>query len=590
MINGRLQVLRDEMKKHGIAACIIPSSDPHQSEYLADHWKNREWITGFDGSAGLAVVTLEEAGLWTDSRYFLQAETQLANSTVELHKIFDRHHPSHLDWLMEKVKPGDKVAADGLLFSLNQMERIQKKLESKQIELETNVDLFKVAWKDRPNYPNAKIFEHEIKYAGETRLEKLTKVREALIDKKVNSHLISTLDDVAWLLNLRGSDIECNPVFLAYVIVEKEKAFLFVDESKLSDPIKAALKAAQIEIKNYEDAKAHLSELKESDSIWINKASTSFKLYQELERADVYFGKNICQHLKSQKNEVELKNFKDSMVNDGIALTKAFCWLEKTVAERGVSEYEFSEKLSACRSEMEGYHGVSFYPIVGYNANGAIIHYRPLENNCATIKNEGILLCDSGGQYLNGTTDITRTITFDAPAANIKNAYTRVLQGHIALASIIFPENVSGNMLDVLARKPLWEDQKNYLHGTGHGVGFFLNVHEGPQGIATVNAGNATTIFKEGMVTSNEPGYYEDGEYGIRIENLIVCQKASKEGFLKFETITLFPIDTRLIDKSLLSKTEITWLNEYHKAVFEKLGPLLDQKHQDWLKDKCQSI
>ena len=589
-INERLAALRAVLQNRGLDAYIIPSGDPHQSEYPAAPWKGREWISGFTGSAGTAVITLDHAGIWTDSRYFLQAESELANNDFELHKMYNQFTPGYTVWLSENLPSGSKVAIDGPLFSLNEKRKFKSILSKRDIELVITDDIIDEVWSDRPIVPLEPVFEHDVQFAGRSRSEKLNDVREVIRKQNATHHLISTLDDIGWLLNLRGYDVEFNPVFVAYCIVGQDSVDLFVDASKLSDDLVSKLGQDNINIHPYASIYNYLSACGADCKMLIDNSSINIKLHESLKNAQRLSGPAICRDLKAIKNATEIEHFRRVMVKDGVALTHAFKWLEDTLQDRTVSEFEFSNKLAECRGQQEHYYGESFAAIIGYKGNGAIIHYRPHPDTSAEIKNEGILLADSGGQYYDGTTDITRTVTFTPPSTEEKNAYTRVLKGHIGLSMAKFPVGTNGAQLDTFARQHLWSDDLNYLHGTGHGVGFFMNVHEPPQGFAPGSSQRATTVHKIGMVSSNEPGYYKEGQYGIRIENLIVVEEAAVDGFLQFETITMFPIDTQLIDKSLMTESEIKWLNNYHTEVLGKLSPYLDEEHKSWLSRKCESI
>ena len=593
MINSRLSTLREVMRKEGIAAYIIPLSDPHQSEYPAEHWKAVPWISGFSGSAGLVIVSLDHAGLWTDSRYFIQAEEELAESEFVLHKLNMNRDPSHLTWLTDNLAEHSTVAVDGSLISMNQWDKYSKTLEAKNINLQLTDDLIGQVWKtDRPLVPLEPVFEHIVAYAGRSRTTKIASIRKEMVELGVSHHLITTLDDIAWTLNLRGSDVACNPVFVSYLLIGATEVKLYIDASKVTEKLSQQLSDDGISIFAYPEIYKEVTLLTDQTTLLIHKSTINVQLHEAINKAcKISYGKLISRHMKALKNEVELDHFRKVMVKDGVALTKAFYWLEKEVEVRKVTEFEFAAKLGACRAEQAHYFGESFSAIVGYESNGAIIHYRPQIAQCKEITNEGILLVDSGGQYLDGTTDITRTIAFSAPTEAQMDAYTRVLKGHIALAKAKFPAGTSGGQLDVLARHSLWEAGMDYGHGTGHGVGFFLNVHEPPQGFAPGIKGRAASIQKIGMITSNEPGYYVDGEYGIRIENLVATIASPvQEGFLEFETITYFPIATNLIEPSLLTRAEVDWLNEYHRIVEDKLAPMLDAEHRAWLVKKCQKI
>ncbi len=590
MIKERLALLRGYMKSNGIDACIIPSSDPHQSEYVATHWESREWISGFTGSSGLVIVTESEAGLWTDSRYFIQAEDQLKDTGIELHKVIKRSEPVHLYWLRDNLAKGSRVAIDGTLFSKSQYDRILKILKENDIEVTVSGDLFLSIWKDRPDLPVAKVFSHDIEYAGISRAEKITEVKAEMESNNAEYMLVSTLDDIAWLLNIRGSDIRLNPVVISYLLIGLDKSYLFINKEKLHSEIAAQLESDNVYIKPYSAISQALSQLDDSSTILLSKNTTSVAMYQKVTGIIKHDKKSIISHLKGIKNPTECDNYRRCMVRDGVALTHAFMWLEAELQQRGVPEYEFADVIANCRSKQAHYHDESFDAIVGYKGNGAIVHYRATEEESSTILNQGALLVDSGGQYLDGTTDITRTISLDEPSEDFKQAYTNVLKGMIALTMSRFPDGTTGAQLDVLARQHLWSSGMNYLHGTGHGVGFFLNVHEGPQGFSTGATAQAQTAIQPGMVTSNEPGYYLEDHYGIRIENLILCVESEYEKFYQFETITYFPIEIRSINYEIMTKAEIGWLNDYHATVLDKLSPHLDENAQKWLVEKCRSI
>ncbi|MBK8489820.1 MAG: aminopeptidase P family protein [Saprospirales bacterium] len=573
----RLERLRQAMQEEGLDAYLIPSNDPHQSEYVAAHWKSRHWISGFSGSAGTVVVTMNHAGLWTDSRYFIQAEQELKESGFVLQKQQIPHAPEHLDWLVSQLGSGSRIGLDGRLFTIGQIRAYERMFSARNIQLLTSVDLVKPIWEDRPAMPVDPVFELDASFAGHTRKEKLQAVREQMEEKGLSHYLLPALDDIAWVFNLRGVDVECNPVFYAYALLEKEAAHLFVAAEKVSSEIQLALQADGVQVHPYHAIEFFLEALPESSTIGYDQYLTQFQFWRSLEHLQCKENVAIIRQLKAIKNPVEVKHLREAMRRDGIALTRLYRWLEAVVRERTVTEVEVAEKLDSLRREQGDYHGESFAAIVGYKANGAIVHYHPEPGLCAEIHNEGILLLDSGGQYTYGTTDITRTTVFGIANPEQKRAFTLVLKGNIALSMAIFPVGTSGVQLDTLARQPLWQFQMNYGHGTGHGVGFFLNVHEPPQGfVASAANSRGTTPLEPGMLTSNEPGYYKTGEYGIRIENLILCVEAGQTEsgrFLKFDTLTLFPIDQHLIDRTLLTPQEIDWLNAYHQEVFETLAP-----------------
>jgi len=591
-IKAHLQQLRQHMAAHGIGAYLIPSSDPHQSEYLSAHWQSRAWLSGFTGSAGILVITADHAGLWTDSRYFIQAARQLEGSSIALHQQQIPHAPEHIAWLRTHLAPGSTIGMDGRLFSLQQARYLEKQLAEQQFLFDYTLDLITPIWENRPPLPAEPIFEHDISYAGLSRTEKLGQVRQLLAEKSANSLLCCTLDDIAWVLNLRGNDVECNPFFLAYLLVLPSEVILYADALKMQPRLRDTLAADGIILRPYAAIENDLENLPASIRILVDPAGTSIQLYACLSLASVTEAPNPIALQKALKNTTEIHHIKQAMRKDGVALLRLFRWLESCL-QRGehCTEYTLSETLRAFRAEQPLYRGESFPAIIGYRANGAIIHYRPEPDHAAAIQPEGILLLDSGGQYLDGTTDITRTIPLGLPDAEQKRHYTLVLKGHIALADARFPEGTVGMQLDTLARLPLWKQGLSYGHGTGHGVGFFLGVHEGPNGFAASAAtSRGNTPFQAGMLTSNEPGFYLEGAYGIRIENLVLCVPAPEDGFLQFETISLFPIDTRLIEPAMLEETERAWLNDYHQKVFEQLAPLLHPDEQAWLRDQCRPI
>ncbi len=581
------------MEQEGIHAYIIPSSDPHQSEYVADYWKCREWISGFTGSAGQIAITLHDAALWTDSRYFLQGAEQLEGTGISLMKQGEPEVPTMEDWLIAKLEARQLVACDGANFSMAGINALEKKLNAAHLELEYKKDLFIGVWNDRPALPTAAVFEHDVKFAGKSRAEKLAEVRAGM--GEADGHLITTLDDIAWLLNIRGYDVESNPVAISYCLVEKEKAYLFIDENKIPEALKTLLQNDGIQIRAYDSVSHFISGLNEAYKILINPSNLNAILYDAIpDGCTIMKGQTISTLLKAIKNPTEVAHIKDAMAKDAVALLKLFRWLEKELEHRKISEVEVAEQLIEYRKLGSDYYGESFPAIVGYKGNGAIVHYRAMPDTCAYLENDGILLLDSGGQYHNGTTDITRTVSLGNVKAKEKEHFTLVLKGHIALATQHFPEGTSGIQLDTLTRQYLWKQDLNFGHGTGHGVGFFLNVHEGPQGIGPNQVGRYLESFHEGMFSSNEPGLYIRDEYGIRIENLILAVESGNNGFgkfLKFDTLTLFPIDLNLVDRKMLTIEERSWLNAYHREVLAKVKPLLsDEDEINWLTEKCRMI
>lgn len=592
-VRERLAGLRREMEAAGIDAYIIPSHDPHQSEYVAAHWEARAWLTGFTGSAGVAVVTAAHAGLWTDSRYFLQAEAELAGSGFSLHRLAVPHMPEYINWLRDNLAAGSVLGFDGQVFSLSQAQHLDRQLESKQIELVYGADLVGEIWGSRPPLPQGEAFELGLEYAGQSRADKLAIIRKGMNGQPF--YLATALDDIAWTLNIRGSDVECNPVCISYLLIGQEKVYWFVQEQKVPPALRQALRQDGVEVRPYRQLESFLEDLPGSPAVLYDPASTSILLYECLAAEQWRKSKNLIAPLKAIKNAVEIANIRKAMRKDGVALLRLYRWLEAELAAgRHPTEYGLAQQLASFRREQGNYLGESFAAIVGYGANGAIVHYKPEEGTCAKIRPEGILLLDSGGQYLEGTTDITRTTALSEPDAEQKRHYTLVLKGNIALSRAKFPLGTAGVQLDILARMHLWQAGLNYGHGTGHGVGYFLNVHEGPQGITPNPIGErGTTPFQAGMLTSNEPGFYQDGAYGIRIENLELCLPAATEnsmGFLCFEPVTLFPIDLKLADLNLLDGEERAWLNDYHRRVFDGLAPLLDEEERQWLAKQCQLV
>ncbi len=587
-INERLAALRAEMKKENIDAYIVPSSDPHNSEYVAEHWKSREWISGFTGSAGVVVVTHNHAGVWTDSRYFLQAEEELSNSEFVLHKVINQFEPLHIKWIYENIEQGKVIGFDGGCLTCNQVDYLKKKCEPKNLSINFSHDLFSRIWNDRPALPKDNVFEHDLSFAGKTVQEKLGNIRKAMLIQKVDHHLITTLDDIAWLFNIRGYDVECNPVCIAYALVGIDHCIIFINENKINDALKVYFEDNGITVQPYQQISSVLESLESQQTLLLDPNQCNFTLAHSI-NAKIKKGQTLSRKFKAIKNDVEIAHFKKAMIKDGVALANTFYWLENQLKTTGVTEFELSEKLDEYRSKEKYFYGPSFPAIVGYQSNGAVIHYRPMQETSKTIKNEGVLLCDSGGQYQDGTTDITRTFCFSEPTEEFCKRYTAVLKGMIELTLARYPKGTNGGQLDVLARKYLWEQNVNYLHGTGHGVGFFLNVHEAPQGFAPGNNQRSQTNHEPGMITSNEPGFYKDGEFGIRIENLILTVDLGN-GFYGHETITLYPIETKMILIEEMETKHINWLNDYHAKVERLLSPHLSKELKIWLKAKCKSI
>ncbi len=587
-IFDKVNDFRTLLNEAGVQAYIFPSSDPHQSEYVAEHWASRAWISGFTGSAGSAVLSLENAGVWTDSRYFLQAEQELKQGPFELHKVYNRQSKNFIDWLLDEMSEGQSVGCDGRLFSRKMLSSYDRRLAEKGIKLLPNLDLVSKAWLDRHALPDSPIFDYDVTYAAESRGSKLKRTRAVMKKWQCKYHLLSTLDDIAWTLNFRGSDVDFNPVAYSYLLVTSTDATLYIDESKVDTLLKQRFQEEGISIRSYTQVWEDLNLLPTESSILIDETTISYSMYRAINSKHKVTKTLPAIKFKAIKNEVEIQHIRNVMEKDGIALLRFYMWLEENI-DKKPSEFLLAQKIAEYRSSQLAYVSESFSAIVGYRGNGAIVHYRPTEDDSAEIGKSGLLLIDSGGQYLDGTTDITRTTCLGDPSDLECEAYTRVLKGHIALDSAIFPEGTLGVQLDTLARIHLWHNKMNFLHGTGHGIGFFLNVHEGPQGFYPGVAARGATSIDEHMVTTNEPGYYEDGKFGIRIENCLLTVSAGK-GFLKFETLTLFPIATDLIKMNLLTKDEVLWLNNYHRLVYQRLAPHLEKHEQEWLRVKCLDI
>jgi Xaa-Pro aminopeptidase len=586
----RLASLRAAMWKAGVSACIIPGTDPHASEYIAECWKEREWISGFNGSAGTAVVTLDKAGLWTDSRYFLQAAGQLEGTSVELMKMGQPETLDIIPWLSAVLKPGERVGVNAQMFSVNGFAATKADLKQADIEL-VSIDLLAEVWIDRPSLPLNPFFIFDTKYAGKSATDKLTGLRAELKKAHADVFVMSALDDIAWLFNLRGNDVDYNPVVIAYALIEKDKATLFVALEKLTDETSTYLQAEGVIVAPYLGIYEALKSIQRDKVVLVDGAKLNQSLYEAIPVACAI--RNTMSpvfKLKSIKNEVEMAGYRRAMVKDGVALTRFFKWLEENVKGGKQTEVTIDKKLYEFRSQQENFMGESFGTIAGYGPHGAIVHYSATPESASTLKPEGIFLLDSGGQYLDGTTDITRTIALGTPTLQQKIDFTLVLKGHIALATAVFPTGTRGSQLDILARKAMWDLGLNYGHGTGHGVGHFLNVHEGPQSIRTEEN---PVVLQPGMFMSNEPGLYRTNQYGIRTENLIhvvPAQQTEFGQFLKFETVTLCPIDQLLIDVDLMSDDEIEWLNNYHKKVYDAISTNLDADEREWLSCKCAKL
>jgi Xaa-Pro aminopeptidase len=594
-IPDRLAALRQIMREEDVDACLIPSADPHLSEYLPERWQGRSWLSGFTGSAGTLIVGKDMAGVWTDSRYWEQAQVELAGSGVELMKLVAGSMQAHVDWMVEHIPAGGVVAVDGAVLSLGSAETLHKAFAEKGIKLRTDIDLIDRIWPGRPALPAAPVYAHEAPYAPVSRVEKLKQVHEAMATQGANWHFISSLDDIAWLLNLRGADVSYNPVFLAHALIGPGQVQLFVGAGKVPAELESVLNQDGIQLVAYSNAHAALAALPADAVLLVDPARVTFGLVEvvpsSVKRIEAI---NPSTLFKSRKTAAEAQHVREAMEQDGAALCEFFAKFEAALeAGERVTELSVDEWLSAARARRPNFVSLSFSTIAGYNAGGALPHYHATEEAHSLIEGDGLLLIDSGGQYLGGTTDITRVVPIGTPNAEQKRDYTRVLKGMIALSRARFPEGIAAQMLDALARAPIWEAGIDYGHGTGHGVGYFLNVHEGPQSITFYGQPTPNTVMREGMITSNEPGIYRPGKWGVRIENLLlnVAEPKTEFGqFMRFETLTLCPIDTRCIDRTLMREDEIAWLNAYHAEVRERVSPLVSGAAHDWLEARTRAL
>ncbi|MCI6293054.1 MAG: aminopeptidase P family protein [Bacteroidales bacterium] len=584
-----LEALRDLMRSKHIDAVIIPGTDPHQSEYPSEHWKFRDYVSGFTGSNGTAVVTLDDAGLWTDSRYFLQAAEQLEGSGFTLRKENIPGEPTVLEWLGEVLDEDAVVGVDGRLFSLIEANRIEMFCAQNGFMFAPDFRAAEAIWTDRPTRPMNPAFVHDEALAGEDVDSKVSRVVDALDAADADGLLITALDEIAWLLNLRGSDVDYTPVVIAFAYVSEDERVLFIDSEKVTSEVKDHLKKYGVKIKDYDDIEKFLGKISSTATVMVDPNRVSDALGQAMICNKTYMASPVIA-LKGVKNECQIAGFRQAMLYDGAAMVRMMMWLEQNVAN-GITEMDVDRRLQQERAAYASNRGDSFHMIAGYKDHGAIVHYEATDESAYTLAPDGLLLIDTGGQYLEGTTDITRTISLGNPTAAEKHDYTLILKGHLALARAVFPKGTMGVQLDVLARGPLWNEGMTYLHGTGHGVGHFLGCHEGPQSIRM--EANPTPL-ELGMVTSNEPGIYKTGEYGIRTENLLLCVPACSNEewgeFYKFESLTLFPYDTTLMDMDMLNREEVKQINDYHAMVCERLRPLLSADEAQWLEQKCKSI
>lgn len=586
-----LEALREAMRKVNVSAVIIPGTDPHQSEYVNPHWKVRDWVTGFTGSNGTAVVTMNAAGLWTDSRYFLQAGEQLKDSGFDLHKEDIPGEATITEWLAEQLDENDILAVDGRLFSILKANQYEEFCGANGFRFATDFAPADTIWKDRPSRPMTEAFVHDVKYAGESAESKISRVLDAVESAGANAIFIPALDEIAWTLNLRGADVECTPVVVSYLYLSQDEKVLFADKEKIDAEVAEYLQKVGVKVLPYDDVQQFLKKNVPTDvTVLLDPNQVSDTLGRALECYKVY-AKSPIAPLKAIKNDVQIEGTRKAMERDGAALVRLWKWIEETVPSGTINEMDVADKVKEFRSVSELYRGESFGMIAGYKEHGAIVHYSAKPDTASTLKPEGLLLVDTGAQYLDGTTDITRTMSLGNPTESEKHDYTLVLKGHLAVGHAKFPVGTRGSQLDALARIYQWNEMMTYLHGTGHGVGHFLGVHEGPQNIRLNE--NPTTL-KPGMITSNEPGLYKAGQYGIRTENLVLTVPAGHSedfgDFLKFEALTLFPYDKNLIDLSMLSEVEKEQVNAYHEEVRIRLTPYLNAEEQAWLNARTEKI
>lgn len=600
IINQRLEMLRDVMRREHLAAFIFPSTDAHQSEYVADHWQGRAWISGFNGSAGTAVVTLHSAALWTDSRYFLAAEEQLKGTEFQLMKLKVEGTPTIAEWLSSQLldaclgqdaaSSSLEVGLDGMVNSYNETVALMSDLRKNGgMTLRTNLDPLQEIWKERPQIPLNPIEIHPLCYAGESLSSKIGRIRKALRSQHADGLLVSALDDIAWTLNLRGSDVHCNPVFVSYLLISSDSVSLYVDASKLTEDVKSYLAENGVSVYNYNKVEEGLERYSEYN-ILMDGDETSYHLWKMVKCKEIISSKSPIPAMKAVKNAVEIEGYHQAMLRDGVAMVKFLKWLKPAVEAGGQTEITIDKKLTSLRAEQDLFRDLSFDTIAGYQAHGAIVHYEATPETDVELKPEGLILIDSGAQYQDGTTDITRTIALGPLTEEMRHVYTLVLKGHIQLELAKFPDGASGTQIDALSRECMWREGFNFLHGTGHGVGSYLNVHEGPH---QIRMEWKPTPLRNGMTVTDEPGLYLAGKFGVRIENTLLIKDYLQTDFGKFlqmESLTLCPIDTAPIDVDMLLHEELDWLNDYHREVYEKLSPYLNAEEKEWLKDATKPL
>lgn len=596
MVKQRIENIRDLMKEKNIYAYIVPSSDYHQSEYVGDYFKSREFMSGFTGSAGTLIISMDEAGLWTDGRYFIQAENELKDSGIKLFKMGEEGVPTIEEYLLEKLPKNSTLGFDGRVMSVKEGQSLANKLAFKGINIEYKYDLVNDIWEDRCSLPTEKAFLLGTEYSGESFSDKLSRIRAVMKEKKATTHILASLDDIAWLFNIRGRDVKSNPVVLSYAVISIDSVYLFIDKNKIGKDIRAELSKENVQIKGYEEVYEFIKNIDENEVVLIDTSKVNYAIYNNIpSNVQKIEERNPSILFKSIKNEIELKNIRNSHIKDGVAFTKFMYWLKNNIGKIEITEISATQKLEEFRREQDKFIEPSFSTIAAYKDHAAMMHYSATEESNYKLEPRDLFLVDSGGQYFDGTTDITRTIALGPIPENVRKDFTNVVRGMIRLSKAKFLYGCRGYNLDILARGPLWEEGIDYKCGTGHGIGFVLNVHEGPNGFRWKVREDIddTCILEEGMVTTNEPGVYVENSHGIRIENEIVVRKAEKNEygqFMDFEVITFAPIDLDAIDESLILKDEKVYLNNYHKQVYDKISPYLNEEEKQWLKTYTREI
>ena len=596
MIKQRIENIRDLMKEKNIYAYIVPSSDYHQSEYVGDYFKSREFMSGFTGSAGSLIISMDEGGLWTDGRYFIQAENELKDSGIKLFKMGEEGVPTIEEYLLEKLPKNSTLGFDGRVMSVKEGQSLANKLAFQGINIEYKYDLVNDIWEDRCSLPTEKAFLLGTEYSGESFSDKLSRIRAVMKEKKATTHILASLDDIAWLFNIRGRDVKSNPVVLSYAVISIDSVYLFIDKNKIGEDIRAELSKENVQIKGYEEVYEFIKKIEENEVVLIDTSKVNYAIYNNIpSNVQKIEERNPSILFKSIKNEIELKNIRNSHIKDGVAFTKFMYWLKNNIGKIEITEISATQKLEEFRREQDKFIEPSFSTIAAYKDHAAMMHYSATEESNYKLEPRDLFLVDSGGQYFDGTTDITRTIALGPIPENVRKDFTNVVRGMIRLSKAKFLYGCRGYNLDILARGPLWEEGIDYKCGTGHGIGFVLNVHEGPNGFRWKVREDIddTCILEEGMVTTNEPGVYVENSHGIRIENEIVVRKAEKNEygqFMDFEVITFAPIDLDAIDESLILKDEKVYLNNYHKQVYDKISLYLNEEEKQWLKTYTREI